>query len=152
MSDKRQLLTEAETEFQSLKRAVAGLDDAALREVWCGSWSVREILGHISGWHREMQSALERLARGEKPVPSGVSYSDVDAWNAKFAASVHGSNAEILGELDRSHADFMRTAATVPDERVVPDRTAYKLIDANSRHHYREHIEDILAWRKRRGI
>ncbi|HEU5189597.1 MAG TPA: ClbS/DfsB family four-helix bundle protein [Methylomirabilota bacterium] len=152
MSDKRQLLTEAETEFQSLKRAVAGLDDAALREVWCGSWSVREILGHISGWHREMQPALERLARGEKPVPSGVSYSDVDAWNAKFAASVHGSNAEILGELDRSHADFMRTAATVPDERVVPDRTAYKLIDANSRHHYREHIEDILAWRKRRGI
>jgi len=152
MSDKRQLLTEAETEFQSLKRAVAGLDDAALREVWCGNWSVREILGHISGWHREMLPGLERLARGEKPFPPGVSYADVDAWNAKFAAAVHGSNAEILGELDRSHADFMRTAATVPDERVVPDRTAYKLIDANSRHHYREHIEDILAWRKRRGI
>jgi hypothetical protein len=153
MSEKRQLLAEAETEFQTLKRAVAGLDDAALREVWCGTWSVREIVGHISGWHREMLPALERLARGEKPVPAGVSYSDVDAWNGKFAAAVHGrSTAEILRELDESHADFMRAAGTVPDERVVPERTAYKLIDANSRHHYQEHTEDILAWRKRRGL
>jgi len=152
MSEKRQLLAEAETEFQTLKRAVAGLDDGALREVWCGTWSLREILGHISGWHREMRPALERMARGEKPVPAGVSYSDVDAWNAKFAAAVHGSNAEILRELEQSHADFMRAAATVPDERVVPDRTAFKLIDANSRHHYQEHSADILAWRKRRGI
>ena len=152
MSQKQQLLAEAETEFQTLKRAVAGLDDAALREVWCGSWSVREILGHIAGWHREMLPALERLARGEKPVPAGVSYSDVDAWNAKFAAAVHGrSNAEILRELDQSHADFIRAAGTVPDERVVPDRTAWKLIDANSRHHYQEHTADIQAWRARRG-
>jgi hypothetical protein len=153
MSQKQQLLAEAETEFQTLKRAVAGLDDAALREVWCGTWSLREILGHIAGWHREMLPALERLARGEKPVPAGVSYSDVDAWNAKFAGAVHGrSNADILRGLDQSHADFMRTAGTVPDERVVPDRTAYKLIDANSRHHYREHTADIQAWRTRRGV
>ena len=61
--DKRQLLAEAETEFQALKRAVAGLDETRMREVWCGSWSVREILGHISGWHREMLPALERLSR-----------------------------------------------------------------------------------------
>jgi hypothetical protein len=153
MSDKRQLLAEAETEFQALKRAVVGLDEGQLREVWCGTWSVREILGHISGWHREMMPALERLARGEKPVAAGVSYSDVDAWNAKFAATTQGrSNAEILRELEQSHADFMRAAGTVPDERVVPERTAYKLVDANSRHHYHEHTEDILAWRTRRGL
>jgi Protein of unknown function (DUF1706) len=85
-------------------------------------------------------------------VAAGVSYSDVDTWNGKFAAAVQGrSNAEILRELEQSHADFMRAAGAVPDERVVPERTAYKLVDANSRHHYREHIEDILAWRKRGG-
>jgi hypothetical protein len=151
--DKRQLLAEAETEFQALKRAVAGLDETRMREVWCGSWSVREILGHISGWHREMLPALERLSRGEKPIAAGVSYADVDAWNAKFAEAKRGwATADILRELDASHADFMRAAAAVPDERVVPERTAWKLLDANSRHHYREHIDDILAWRKRQGI
>jgi hypothetical protein len=153
MPDKRQLLAEAETEFQALKRAVAGLDETQLREVWCGTWSVREILGHISGWHREMLPGLERLARGEKPFAAGVSYNDVDAWNAKFAGAKQGwTSADILRELEQAHGDFMRVAETVPDERVVPERTAYKLVDANSRHHYQEHSQDILAWRKRRGI
>ena len=153
MSDKRQLLAEAETEFQGLKRAVAGLDEAAMREVWCGTWSVREILGHISGWHREMLPGLERLARGEKPFPAGVSYVDVDAWNAKFAeAKRTWSTADIQRELEEAHGAFLRVASTVPDERVVPERTAYKLVDANSRHHDHEHAEDILAWRKRRGV
>ena len=153
MSDKRQLLAEAETEFQALKRAVAGLDESQLREVWCGTWSVREILGHISGWHREMLPAVERLARGEKPHAAGVSYNDVDAWNAKFAAAKQAwATTDIVRELEQAHADFMRAAQTLPEERVVPERTAYKLVDANSRHHYREHTEDILAWRKRRGI
>lgn len=151
--DKRQLLAEAETEFQALKRAVDGLDEARMREVWCGTWSIREILGHISGWHREMLPALERLARGEKPVAGGVSYADVDAWNAKFAdAKRSWATPDILRELGESHAAFMRAAAAVPDERVVPERTAWKLVDANSRHHYQEHIADILAWRKRGGI
>jgi hypothetical protein len=153
MSDKRQLLAEAETEFQALKHAVADLDEAQLREVWCGTWSVREILGHISGWHREMLPAVERLARGEKPHAAGVSYSDVDAWNAKFAVAKQGwATPDILRELEQAHGDFMRAAQALPEERVVPERTAYKLVDANSRHHYQEHTQDILAWRKRRGI
>jgi hypothetical protein len=81
-----------------------------------------------------------------------VSYQDVDTWNAKFAAATEGrATADILRELDRSHADFMRAAETVPEERLVPERTGYKLVDLNSRHHYREHIADILEWRKRRG-
>jgi hypothetical protein len=153
MSDKRQLLAEAEAEFQALKRAVAGLDEGQLREVWCGTWSVRDILGHISGWHREMLPAVERLARGEKPHAAGVSYNDVDAWNAKFAGAKQAwTTPDILREFEQAHADFMRAAHTLPEERVVPERTAYKLVDANSRHHYQEHTRDILAWRQRRGI
>ena len=87
MSAKSELLVGAEAEFQGLKSAIAGLSEADMREVWCGTWSVREILSHISGWHREMLPGVERLARGEKPFTEGVSYSDFDAWNAKFAYS-----------------------------------------------------------------
>src|SRR2546430_8700733 len=62
-----------------------------------------DIVAHISGWHREMGPALERLARGEKPVPAGVSYDDVDAWNAKFAAGKKGAPvADVLLEFDKS--------------------------------------------------
>jgi hypothetical protein len=108
---------------------------------------------HISGWHREMGPALGRMRQGERPIPEGVSYDDVDAWNARFAAAGKAAaTAEILRELDSSHAAFMQAAAGVPDERYVPGKTAHKIVDLNSRHHYREHRQQIEEWRKRKSI
>jgi len=148
MSEKTTLLSEAETEFTRFKGAIAGLDEARMREVWLGTWSARDIVAHISGWQRELAPALERIARGERPIAEGVSYEDVDAWNARFAAAKKSaSTADILKELDASHTAFMRAAAAVSDERYVPGKTAYKIVDFNSRHHYHEHRTQIEAWR-----
>ncbi|OGK83386.1 MAG: hypothetical protein A2X52_05950 [Candidatus Rokubacteria bacterium GWC2_70_16] len=152
MSEKAKLIAEAEQEFAAFQRALAGLTEAQVREVWCGTWGVREIVAHISGWHRELGSALERLSRGEKPIPEGVSYDDVDAWNARFAAAKTSWATEaLLAELDASHADFLRVARGVPEDRLLPGKTAYKIVDLNSRHHYQVHRDDILAWRASRG-
>ncbi len=149
MPEKATLLREAETELQALKRSIAGLDEPRMREVWLGTWSARDIVAHISGWHREMIPVLQRLARGERPIPEGVSYDDVDAWNAKFADAKKGAaTGDLLKELDASHTAFMQAAAAVPDERYVPGKTAYKVVDFNSRHHYQEHRGQIEEWRK----
>ncbi|HXA98614.1 MAG TPA: ClbS/DfsB family four-helix bundle protein [Candidatus Dormibacteraeota bacterium] len=153
MSEKTTLLSDAETEFTQLKRAIAGLSEAQLRLIWLGTWGVRDIIAHISGWHREMGPALLRMQKGERPIPKGVSYDDVDAWNARFAdAKKSAETALILTDLDASHAAFMRAAAGVPDERFVPGKTAHKIVDLNSRHHYLEHREQIEAWRKSQAI
>lgn len=153
MSERAKLLAESEAEFANLKRAVAGLDDAQMREAWCGVWGVREILAHMTGWHRELAPALGRLARAEKPIPDGVSYEDVDAWNTRFAEAKRSwPTAEILAELEASHRDFMRAAGAVPEERFVPGKTAHRLVDLNARHHYQEHGQQIRAWRQSRGI
>ena len=153
MSEKATLLSEAEMELARFKRAVSGLSEAQMQEVWCGVWGVRDIVAHISGWHRELGPALERLARGEKPVPDGLSYEDVDGWNARFAAAKKSwATADILRELDASHAYFMKSAGAVAEERFVPGKTAYKLVDLNSRHHYQVHAQEIAAWRTSKGI
>src|SRR5687767_5580264 len=139
MSEKTTLLSEAETEFTRFKRAIAGLDEARMRQVWLGTWSAPDIVAHIAGWHREVRPALERIARSERPVREGVSYEDVDAWNGRFADAKKGaSTADIRAELDASHAAFMRAAAAVPEQRYVPGKTAHKIVDLNSRHHYQE--------------
>jgi len=153
MSAKQELLNTAAREYKALHEAIRGLNEEHMTEVWLGSWSVRDIIAHISGWHREMGPALERLARGERPLPEGVSYDDVDAWNAKFAAARKtASVADVLLELDKSHEYFMHCAAAVPEERFQPGKTAHKLVDMNSAHHYHEHGEQIRAWRKERGL
>jgi len=153
MSEKTTLLSGAETEFAAFKRALEGLGEAQMREVWLGTWSARDIVAHISGWHRELAPALQRMAKGERPIPEGVSYDDVDAWNARFAdARKTAATADILKELDASHAAFLQAAAGVPEERYVPGKTAHKIVDFNSRHHYQEHRAQIEEWRRRQGI
>jgi len=148
MSDKARLLQEADEAFGELRQAIDGLDDARLTRVWLGTWGIREILIHISGWHQEMVPALARVARGEAAYPAGT-YDDFDAWNARFAAAKSGAKTrEILDELEASHHAFMTAAAALGDEHLAPDATARKIIDGTGREHYREHTAQIVEWRR----
>jgi Protein of unknown function (DUF1706) len=101
-----------------------------------------------------MGPALERIARGERPNPEGKNYeAEVDAWNERFVAPKRSTAvAEVLLELDKSHEYFLHAAAQVPEDRFVEGKTAWKIVDLNSAHHYKEHTEQILAWRAERGL
>jgi hypothetical protein len=153
MTPKQDLLERATQEYRAFRAAVDNLADGELGEVWLGTWSVKDVIGHIVGWQRELGPALDRLARGDRPILAGVSDDDVDAWNEKLAAAMRGlARADLLAALDDSHAAFLRAAATIPEERFQAGRTAYKLVDLNSAHHYREHADEIGAWRRSKGV
>ena len=153
MTPKDDLLNQAARDYKAFHDTLRGLNEEQMTEVWLGTWSVKDIVAHMAGWHREMAPALERLGRGEKPIPVGVSYDDVDEWNARFAATAKDTSvADVLLEFDKSHEEFMLAADRVPPERWQPGKTTWKIVDDNSAHHYREHAEQILAWRTERGI
>ena len=150
---KDELLNEAAREYKALHEALQGLNEEQMTEVWLGEWSVRDIVAHIAGWHQEMSPVLERLARGERPIPPGVSYDDVDSWNARFVQAQRTTAvADVLLELDRTHEHFLKAAAAVPVERFQPGKTAWKIVDGSSAHHYREHGQQVRNWRATRGI
>jgi hypothetical protein len=148
MSDKSTLLREADEAFAELQRAVDGLEDETMRRVWLGTWGVREILIHISGWHREMIPILTRVARGEPAYPAGA-YDDFDAWNARFVDRKAGvKTADVLAELDASHRAFMSAAAALPDAQLAPGGAARDSFEGAGAGHYREHAAQIRDWRK----
>jgi hypothetical protein len=141
-------LREADEEFAAVHRAIDGLTEAQMREVWLGSWSIREILVHISGWHRAMIPALEHIARGEEPYPKGA-YDDYDAWNARFVQDRTGVKvADVLAELDASHQAFVAAAGRVPEQDLAPGGAARELFDGVTSAHYREHAAQIREWRQ----
>ena len=153
MSAKEELLNTAAREYKAFHEALRGLNEEHMTEVWLGTWSIRDIIAHIVGWHHEMAPALQRIARGERPIPDGVSYEDVDVWNARFAAAKKDAEvADVLLDLDKSHEDFLHAAAAVPEERFQAGKTAYRIVDQNSAHHYKEHGDQIRAWRDARGL
>jgi hypothetical protein len=110
MDSGHELVTQTETAYAELREALEGVPEARMTEAWLGTWSVREILIHMSGWHRQMIPALARIARGEAPYPDGA-YDDFDTWNARFV--------DVLAELAASHRDFVAAAAALADEHLA---------------------------------
>jgi hypothetical protein len=152
MSDKSALLHEAERAFTELRQAIDGLDEEAMSRVWLGHWGVREILIHISGWHREAIAGFDRVARGaDAPYPAGT-YDDYHAWNARFVeARVGVKVADVLTELEASHRDFVAAAAAVPDTCLAPEGSLRGLLEGVGAGHYREHAAGIRQWRQATG-
>ena len=72
-----------------------------------------------------------------------------DAEFLKFKEAFEGLSE---AQMDTSHTDVKRATAAVPDDRVAPGKTAHRIVDLNSRHHYQGHRDDIAAWRKSKGI
>ncbi len=148
-----QLLGELDQDFAGLQATYGDLPEARKQIVMQGSWSVKDILVHIAGWHREMAPALTRLARGEKPMPEGVDYSDVDAWNARWVEAARATPVSAVEkELADSFVSFREAVSAIPEDRLRPGRTADKIIHDVGMDHYRHHAAQIQAWRQREGI
>ena len=109
-----------------------------------GDWGVKDILAHIAGWHHQMTGAMERMARGEKPTPEGVDYSDADGWNARFAAAMNAQSAStVVADLQQSFANYMRAARGIADDRFGEGKTVNRLLEGSGYGHYREHLPEI---------
>ena len=142
--DKRTAIGEVESAFQELLGVVEALDERTMSRVFYGTWCAKDILAHIAGWHTAMTGALERMARGERPTPEGVDYSDADAWNAKFAAGARVQNAAtIVAGLKQSFANYVRAAHALPDDRFGEGKTVNRLLEASGYGHYREHLPEL---------
>lgn len=147
MSDKATVLQQLDTEYRSFRDLVAGLSDEQMAEVWFGSWGVREILAHISGWQREMAAAAQRLARGERPTPEGVSYDDADAWNARFATGAAAQRGrEALRQWEQAYGGYVAALEQVPDDRWGEGRAINRIAQASGWGHFREHAGPIRQW------
>ena len=152
MAARHDIIRATEDEYTRLRAAVEGLDEVRMREPWLGTWGVREIVAHITGWHREMMPALARLARGEPPYAEGT-YDDFDRWNARFVHQRKDiATADLLRELDRSHRDFVSAVEQLGDEQLAAGGAARGLVDGIGAAHYREHATQIADWRARAAV
>lgn len=150
---REELLAELDRAFAELQSSIDGLTHEQKLQKWYGDWCVYDICSHIIGWHHEMDDALERLARGEKPVPEGVDYSDSDSWNKRFVDTwVQSSGEAVLEELVASKNMFAAAAKLVPEEKFAEGKTAARILTTTGTNHYREHAPAICAWRERENI
>jgi hypothetical protein len=146
--NKQESLAKLQGDFNDLLASFDGMDDSALTRVFYGDWSVKDILAHVAGWHHAMAAAMERMARGERPTPEGVDYSDSDAWNARFAAAMAPQNAStVVADLRQSFATYVRAAEAIPDDRWGEGKTINRIVETSGYGHYAEHLPAIRDYK-----
>ena len=152
MSDKESLIKDLNGEYENLFGLLMTLGDQDKTEVMLGPWSIREIVVHVGAWLREMTGALERMARGERPTPEGVDYSDPDPWNARFVAEAKGKSvAQVEAEMHAAKEEFVRAMRALPEDRFAEGKTAWRIVHASAIDHFKEHAAQMWQWKSQKG-
>jgi len=153
MTDKQTVLGEIDAEYAKFQDTINGLERDKLDVIFYDGWSVKDIVAHMLGWEREMTEALRRIARGERPTPEGVDYSNGDEWNSKFAARMRGQlPTTVLAEWGQVHGGFRKAMVDVPDDRFGEGKSVNRIAEATAYGHYKEHAPAIKEWRQREGL
>ena len=152
MDDRESLIKDLNGEYENFFGVLMTLGDRDKTEVMLGTWAIRDIVVHVGAWQREMAGALERMARGERPTPEGVDYSDEDAWNARWVAESKGkSPGQVEAELHAAKEEFVRAIRALPEERLTDGKTGWRIVHTSGINHFKEHAAQIWAWKVEKG-
>jgi len=148
-TDKQSVVQEIRDRYKEYMDAVEGLSEQQMTRPFLGTWGVREITGHIIGWQEQMTTGFERMARGERPTPEGVDWSDVQSWNDKFAAGLGSRTAtELVQELDSRVENMIAALQALPDDRFGEGKTVNRMAQAAGWGHFEEHAPEVQQARQ----
>ena len=158
--NKQDILDELIEARQELMAAIEGLTpDQMLEPGAVGTWSIKDVLAHLTAWESEAVTALNQVQNNR--VPGIVAIDDIDEWNdEQHQASFYRPLDAVLEDLEGVHRMLLRMVEDF-DEQTLTDNTrvawmegeplAY-LIEENAYLHEREHAEDIGDWREQQDI
>ena len=165
--DKQELLDRMRREHARLEGAVAGLTpDEMIRPGVSGTWSVKDVLAHVTWWEQRLIEALTTGAGDrESPIGRVATYGfleppiDLDVQNARSWRQDRNAPLEsVRDQRRRSFARIEALVAAMPEEELrifaglddapggIPHRVR---IRRDTVEHYREHADAVLAWSQR---
>lgn len=156
MSEKAAEIAELEERYVGFRDLIATLPPEAFEEGGLGDWTLAQLLAHMAGWFRLYAGAFERVGQGGRPRPEGEDWSDVDAWNATWAANPK-PGAEALDDWDLAFHDFYAAAKGLDESLFGADpekgrpRIGSRLLEGAGTGHFQEHRDALEAWLNRRG-
>jgi DinB superfamily len=139
--------------WAGLEASYAGLSDAALLEPGAsGTWSVRDVLAHVTTWEEEALRHLPVILVGGRPPRYSVTYGGIDAFNARATAAKRGlSLARVREQAARTHRRLMDYLERVPEAALRRESRFRRRLRLDTYGHYAIHAEGIRHWRRRRA-
>lgn len=148
------LLRRIATAWQDLLAACDGLSDAELLEPGvAGTWSVKDIIAHVTVWESEALSHLPIVLAGRRPPRYSVTHGGINAFNAQMTQRNRDLPlSEVLQRRDDTHARLIEFVQRVPESECGGGTRFRRRLRLDTYGHYAIHARAIRAWRVRRRI
>jgi hypothetical protein len=150
---KRRLLERLDAAWQSFRGSYAGMSNAELLEPGVtGSWSVRDIIAHVTSWEEEALTHLPYVQAGRRPPKYSVKHGGIDGFNALMTERKKGLTlAEVLAEQEATHKRLLQYLEIVPDDLLATETRFRHRLRLDTYSHYPKHADAIRRWRLNRA-
>ena len=148
---KDQLLARLDDAWRDFEASYAGLSERQLLiPNVTGTWSVRDIIAHVTWWEEEALEHLPLIRDGGRPPRYSVKYGGINAFNALMTERRRGlSLTEVLRQHDDVHARLAAYVRAAPDELIRTETRFRRRLKLDALGHYPIHARAIRAWRER---
>lgn len=110
-----------------------------------GSWSVKDVIGHVATWDREALNALRQFVE-DRNFRALVTWPDVDEFNARqWEAKRKSDLADLRVELENTHRELVGLLSGLPEEYFESDEV-HERIRIDTYEHYADHGPEIRQW------
>lgn len=156
--EKKYLLERLSDSHSSLQETLKEID-LDLRVYMDTDWRIRDIIGHIATWDREVTHAIKIYLEGSEYVIPGMVGDETDYNAEKVEEQRKLSTSEILQEWNQAREDFIDAVRQVPTDRLSDElafpwgdeRGSFTLMIEYMIEHNGEHQEEILEALKKTG-
>ena len=149
----QQLIDNIQTERAAWETLIEQIDQERLTSPGvAGSWSVKDIIAHITWFEREMVS----LVKAHALVGSELWNLPTDERNAAIYEEIRGASLDrVLEDSAQVHQQILELLPTLSDKDLTnpesfpdmpPDWQPWLIIAQNTYEHYQDHIKDVERW------
>ena len=148
-----QLLTRIEEPWSALKAAYGGLSAAEMLEPGViGTWSVKDIIAHVTSWEEEALTHLPVIVAGGKPPRYSVTHGGINAFNAQMTARNRDVPlSKVLRRRDETHRRLLVFIQGASAEAFATDTRVRRRLRLDTYGHYAIHTKAIRKWREHRS-
>jgi len=118
-----------------------------------GTWSVKDIIGHVTSWEQETLSTLPDILAGQPAPVYSQLYGSIHALNAYIVrVKTRQSLPELLDNLHKVHAKLLNFLEEADPAQFTYESPFLIRLSMDTSEHYPEHTLAICAWRARTGL
>jgi hypothetical protein len=115
-----------------------------------GSWSVKDVIAHVTWWEEEALKHLPLIVKGGRPPRYSTEYGGIDAFNAQMTDLKRGlSLHDVLKQMDETHRRLVAYVQSAPEVQFTLETRFRRRLRLDTYSHYPKHAKAIREWRQR---